>query len=157
MLERRAVLRAHVLPLIGLTVRPDQHDLVSNNAKTLAEAAYETGSSVWGLWVGDAPVGLIAMIHPAECPFTDYALADPRDGTPAAYLWRLMVAADQQGKGYGAAALQMAFETARTWGYDRIFAHVSHAPHSNLPFYQHYGFESTGVVEDDELVIVARV
>ncbi len=44
MLERRPVLRAHVLPLIGLTVRADQADLVSSNAKTLAEAAYETGS-----------------------------------------------------------------------------------------------------------------
>ena len=49
MLERRPVLRTHVLPVIGLVVRSDQLDLVSSNAKTLAEAAYETGSDVWGL------------------------------------------------------------------------------------------------------------
>jgi diamine N-acetyltransferase len=157
MLQRKPVLREHVLPLIGLVVRPDQLDLVSNNAKTLAEAAYETGSYVWGLWDGELPVGLMAMIHPAECPFTDYPLVDPRTGTPAAYLWRLMIAADHQGKGHGAAALQMAFDTARSWGYDHIFAHVSHAPHSNLPFYQHHGFDSTGVIEDGELVIVAQI
>lgn len=156
-LHRRPVIRAHVLPLIALTVRADQADLVSGNAKTLAEAAYETGSHIWGLWEGDAPVGLMAMIHPAECPFDDYPLVDPRNGTPAAYLWRLMIAANHQGKGYGAAALQMAVDTARSWGYTRLFAHVSHAPHSNLPFYQRYGFESTGVIEEGELVIVAPV
>ncbi len=103
------------------------------------------------------PVGLMAMIHRRECPFDDYPLVDPRDGTPAAYLWRLMIGADHQGKGYGAAALGMAFDTARNWGYDRLFAHVSHAPHSNLPFYQRYGFESTGILQEDELVIVAAV
>jgi diamine N-acetyltransferase len=157
MLERRPVLRAHVLPLIGLTVRPDQLDLVSSNAKTLAEAAYETGSVVWGLWDDTALVGLMAMINSAEHPFQDYPFNDPRDGTPAAYLWRLMIGADFQGKGYGGAALTMAFDQARAWGYIRMMAHVSDAPHSNLPFYQRYGFELTGLIEDDELVIAAPV
>ena len=91
MLERRPVLRTHVLPVIGLVVRSDQLDLVSSNAKTLAEAAYETGSDVWGLWDKAALVGLMAMINPAEHPFQDYPFTAPRDGTPAAYLWRLMV------------------------------------------------------------------
>jgi diamine N-acetyltransferase len=157
MLERRPVIRAHVLPLIGLVVRPDQADLVSSNAKTLAEAAYETGSQVWGLWDDQALVGLMAMINPSEHPWGDYPFVDPRDGTPAAYLWRLMMGADFQGRGYGAAALAMAFAQSRTWGYTRLIAHVSYAPHSNLPFYQRYGFETTGLVEDDELVIAAKL
>ncbi|MGL4319768.1 MAG: GNAT family N-acetyltransferase [Paracoccaceae bacterium] len=156
-LERRPVLRAHVLPLISLVVRPDQLDLVSNNAKTLAEAAYETGSYVWGLWDDATLIGLMAMINPAEHPFQDYPFVDPRDGVPAAYLWRLMVGAGFQGRGYGAAALTMAFETARKWGFARLIAHVSDAPHSNLPFYQRFGFERTGLIEDGELVIAAQV
>ena len=157
MLHRLPVLRAHVLPLIRLTVRADQLDLVSSNAKTLAEAAYETGSQVWGLWDDAALVGLMAMINPSAHPFQDYPFADPRDGTPAAYLWRLMVGAGFQGCGYGAAALQMAFTQSRAWGYSRLIAHVSHAPHSNLPFYQRYGFETTGLIEDDEQVIAVKV
>ena len=157
MLQRKPIIRAHVLPLIGLTVRSDQLDLVSNNAKTLAEAAYETGSSVWGLWDSETLVGLMAMINPSEHPFQDYPFVDPRDGTPAAYLWRLMVGAGFQGRGYGAAALEMAFETARDWGFTRLIAHVSDAPHSNLPFYQRFGFEPTGLIEDGELVIAAQV
>jgi diamine N-acetyltransferase len=153
MMQRKPVLRAHVLPLIGLAVRPDQLDLVSSNAKTLAEAAYETGSCVWGLWDDATLVGLMAMINPGEHPWGDDPFVDPRDGTPAAYLWRLMVGAGFQGRGYGAAALDMAFRQSRAWGYSRLIAHVSDAPHSNLPFYQHRGFYSTGVIDDGELII----
>jgi diamine N-acetyltransferase len=134
-MERRPVLREHVLPLIGLKVRPDQADLVSSNAKTLAEAAYETGSTVWGLWDQDVLVGLMAMIHPGEYPWDDYSFHQPGADRTAAYLWRLMVGAEFQGRGYGG-------------------AHVSDAPHSNLPFYERFGFRNTGVIEDGELVIV---
>ena len=158
MFSRRPVLREHVLPLIRLTVRPDQIDLVSSNAKTLAEAAYETGSHVWGLWDRENLVGLMAMVHPDECPWDeDYPLQKQGDRRTAAYLWRLMIGADFQGKGYGAAALAEAFTQARSWGYAKITAHVSYAPHSNLPFYERYGFQSTGVIDNEELIIVADI
>jgi diamine N-acetyltransferase len=158
MLSLRPVLRDHVLPLIGLKVRADQEDLVSSNAKTLAEAAYETGSYVWGLWDGEALVGLMAMIHPGEYPRDDYQLPQPPDNSAAAaYLWRLMIGSDFQGKGYGAAALAAAFAQTRTWGYTQVTAHVSDAPHSNLGFYERFGFVSTGVIDDGELVICADV
>ena len=65
----------------------------------MTEAAYETGSDVWGLWDKAALVGLMAMINPAEHPFHDYPFSDPRDGTPAAYLWRLMVGGGSSGQG----------------------------------------------------------
>jgi diamine N-acetyltransferase len=153
MLVRRPVLRAHVLPLIGLNVRPDQQDLVSSNAKTLAQAAYEPGSYVWGLWDADTPVGLMAMIHPGEYPWVDGTMNEPADDRTAAYLWRLMIGADFQGRGYGAAALQGAFTQTRDWGYSRLTAHVSSAAHSNLSFYERFGFRNTGGVEDGEIVI----
>ena len=153
MLVRKLVLRDHVMPLIKLSVRPDQQDLVSSNAKTLAQAAHEAGSYVWGLWDGDALVGLMAMIHPGEYPWRDYVSRQPTKDESAAYLWRLMVGADFQGKGYGTAALAMAFDQTRAWGLTRLTAHVSDAAHSNLPFYQRLGFRKTGEIEDDEVVI----
>ena len=153
MLVRRLVLRDHVPPLIRLIVRPDQQDLVSSNAKTLAEAAYEAGSHVWGLWDGDVLVGLMAMIHPGEYPWQDYLARQPSDDATAAYLWRLMVGANFQGKGYGAAALAMAFDQTLTWGLSRLTAHVSDAPHSNLPFYERHGFRKTGERDGAEVVI----
>ncbi len=153
MLTRRPVLRDHVLPLIGLTVRADQADLVSSNAKTLAQAAYETGSYVWGLWDGDTLVGLMAMIHPGEYPWDSHTAPEPDADRTAAYLWRLMIGAEFQGNGYGAAALAEAFTQTRAWGCARLTAHVADETHSNLGFYERFGFRKTGKVEDGELVI----
>lgn len=154
-LEARPVQRADVRALIGLAVRADQADLVSANVRTLAQAAYEPGSHVWGLWEGAVPVGLMAMIRPEG----ETAQTDPLRQQPShpegAYLWRLMIGAEFQGRGYGAAALSIAFATARAWGFSRLTAHVSNAAHSNLGFYERFGFRATGLVEYDELVIVA--
>ncbi len=157
MLTRRPVLRGHVRPLILIKVRPDQQDLVSDNAKTLAQAAYETGSYVWGLWDDDTVVGLMAMIHPGEYPWGDYAFHEPGEEQDAAYLWRLLIGAEFQGKGYGSAALAMAFAQTRAWGYSRLTAHVTDAAHSNMAFYERFGFRKTGKVEDGEAVIAVSL
>ena len=149
MIERRAVTRDTIRAIIGLTVRPDQADLVSPNVKTLAQAPYETGAFVWGLWVADQPVGLMAMVHPEQYQY--HAEGDDRE---AAYLWRLMIAADQQGRGYGRQALQMAVAQSRDWELPRLVASVTNAPHSNLGFYQAFGFRTTGRIVEDEVEIV---
>ncbi len=59
-LQRRSVDPDHVTVLGALQVRPDQRDLVTANASTLQEVQVAPGGHVWGLWVGDVPVGLIA-------------------------------------------------------------------------------------------------
>jgi diamine N-acetyltransferase len=157
MLVRRPVLREHVRPLIRIKVRPDQDNLVSNNAITLAQAAYETGAYVWGLWDDDTLIGLMAMIHPGEYPWGEVMPPEPCDDTTAAYLWRLLIGAEFQGKGYGSAALSEAFAQTRAWGCTRLTAHVSDTPHSNLGFYERFGFRKTGVVEDGEVVIAVDI
>lgn len=150
MLEKRAVTRETLWPLIRLEVRPDQRDLVSSNMKTFAEAPFETGAYVWGLWEGDEPVGLMAMVHPGE-----YQHYQPDDGIDreAAYLWRLMIAAPFQGRGYGRQAIAMVTQVARDWGCPRITASVADVPHSNMGFYERLGFRWTGGYEEGEKVI----
>jgi diamine N-acetyltransferase len=152
MLELRRVDRDTVRKLIALDVRPAQRDLVSPNAVTLAQAAYEAGSRVWGLWEGDVPVGLMAMVHPHEYPFHEDG-----DDREAAYLWRLMIDANHQGKGYGRAALDAAVAQTRAWGLPRIVATVADVPHSNISFYQRYGFRCTGRVIGDEVEITLNI
>ena len=152
MLEKRAVTRDHLWPLIELTVRPDQRDLVSSNMKTFAEAPFEPGSRVWGLWDGNQPVGLMAMVHPREYPFHKHG-----DDREAAYLWRLMIAADRQGRGLGRAAITMALQVAREWGCPRLTASVSDVAHSNMGFYQRQGFHWTGRFDEGEKVITRDV
>jgi diamine N-acetyltransferase len=148
-LEARPVTRETLWPLISLSVRDDQRDLVSSNMKTLAEAPYEPGSVVWGLWYGDTPVGLMAMVDPAGV-----RLHGPRLMPGAAYLWRLMIAADRQGRGYGGQALNLAVATARGWDASHLVTGVNDVPHGNRGFYERHGFRDTGVVEADDLLLI---
>jgi diamine N-acetyltransferase len=148
MIERRAVLRDHVAALIGLAVGEDQRGLVAVNAVTLAQAAYEPGARVWGLWEGSTVVGLMAMIDPRQADL------DPGDDPEAAYLWRLMIGAAHQGRGFGAAALAEAEAQARLWGLPRLAASVVERDGSALPFHLRYGFRRTGRTIDGEAEIV---
>ncbi len=147
--QARPVTRETLWPLINLSVRDDQRDLVSSNMKTLAEAPYEPGAVVWGLWDGDRPVGLMAMVDPSGVE-----LHGPHLHPGAAYLWRLMIAAECQGQGYGSRALAYAVETARGWGARHLITGVNPAPHGNRGFYECHGFQSCDVVEEEDLLLV---
>jgi diamine N-acetyltransferase len=149
MLEKREVTRETVAALIDLKVREDQPGLVADNVMTLAEAPYETGARVWGLWDADVPVGLMAMVHPDE-----FRWHDTGDDTEAAYLWRLMVDQHHQGKGYGRAAIGLALQVTRDWGKPRLVSAVSNVAHSSLGFYQRLGFRTTGRIVEGEVEIV---
>lgn len=149
MLARRLVARDEVVALIRLAVREDQRGLVAGNAATLAQVAYEPAAAVWGLWEGEAPsgvpVGLIAMIDPRE------ALLDPGDDPKAAFLWRLMIDASHQGRGFGAAALAEVEAQARDWGLARIATSAVDREDGALPFYLRHGYHRTGRVLDGEI------
>jgi diamine N-acetyltransferase len=151
-LAARPVTRDHLRTLFRLKVRPDQDGLVAPNEFTLAQASYETGSRVWGLWDGDTAVGLMAMVHPGEYPWHE-----PGDDRLAAYLWRLIIGADHQGRGHGRAALDLAIGVARDWACPRLTLSVVDAPHSNIGFYEHCGFRRTGHIIDGEIVMARDI
>lgn len=138
----RPVERAHVGALAALAIKPGQIGLVSANALTLAEAAYEPAASVFGIWNGTTPVGLIAMRDAAKYPL-DPEYQMPRD---AAYVWRLMISADHQRRGIGSAAMSFAREQAIAWGYRKISLTVVDAEGSAAAFYERFGFVETGRV-----------
>ncbi|MBL4813471.1 MAG: GNAT family N-acetyltransferase [Rhodobacteraceae bacterium] len=145
-LERRPVTRDHLKALFKLKVSNAQQMFVAPNEVTLAQQAYEPGGYVWGLWRDDTPVGLIAMVHPHE-----YADPEPGDDHDAAYIWRLMIGAAHQGRGYGKAALVEAEVQARAWGLPRLNLSFVEAPGSAEPFYTKYGFTRTGRVVSGEV------
>jgi len=149
MLERRDLTRETLRPIMQLKLRPDQDHLVAANAVTIAQCAYEQpGGYVWGLWDGDEPVGLLAMIHPHE-----YRHLEQGDDPDGALIWRLMIAAEVQGKGYGAAAIAECLAQARAWGLARVATSVVATPDSNIGFYERLGFQPTGAIIDDEIVM----
>ena len=147
-LARRPVERDHLGPLIRLDVREDQRGLVAPNAVTIAQVAYEPGAHVWGLWDGQTPVGLIAMVDPRE------GLLEEGDDPEAAFLWRFMIGAEHQGRGLGPAALGEVAAQARAWGLPRVATSTVDRPDSALPFYERHGYRRTGRIVDDEIELV---
>lgn len=77
---------------------------------------------------------------------------DPAD--PEVFLWRLMVDAGEQGKGYGWAAMQLILAHVRTLSHAKTFA-TSYVPGAGCPepFYRKLGFEETGEEDDGELIL----
>lgn len=149
MLERREITRDNLRPLLNLAVRPDQVHLVAPNPVTIAQCVYEQpGGYVWGLWDGETAVGLLAMIHPRE-----YQHLEPGDDPDGAYVWRLMIGAEHQGKGYGRAAIALCRDQARAWGLPRVALSVVQADDSNIGFYEKLGFRRTGGIVDGEIVL----
>lgn len=149
MVTFREVTRDTVDALIALEVAAHQRHLVTANVVTLAQAAYEPGAHVWGLYDGAAPVGMVALLDPrGHPPFLTYD-----DDPDAAFLWRLMIAEGHQGKGYGRAAIALVQELARGWGLPRLAASVSDMPDSNIGFYEGLGFRRTGKIIEGEIVI----
>ena len=152
-IEARAVDRGNLRALLDIKVRDDQRHLVASNAVTIAQVSYEPYSWLRGLWMGDQAVGLVAMIDLRP----DHPDVGPNDPKNAAYLWRLMIEATQQHKGYGRQAIVLAFQQARIWERDTLCLHVSEREGNALAFYRRFGLEPTGRVDTGEAVLTAPV
>ena len=149
MIEPSEITGANVDDILRLKVRDDQTHLVASNAVTIAQAHYRPNSWLRGLWSDRKAVGLLAMID----------LPDPDDDDPqnGAYLWRLMIDMNHQGRGYGWAAVELAFEQARRWQRDTLCVHVCEGEGSALEFYRRFGLEPTGRIDDGEMFLVGPV
>jgi diamine N-acetyltransferase len=70
------------------------------------------------------------------------------------FLWRLLIDRRHQRKGYGTAALDAIVEYVRGRpGGDTLFVSAAQGDGGPQPFYEGYGFLSTGQVVDDEVVL----
>ncbi|MEU9621740.1 GNAT family N-acetyltransferase [Streptomyces sp. NPDC087228] len=130
-----------------LKIRPDQEGLVKPVAWSLAQA-YATPELAWPRLVfdGEQLVGFVMAFfdirfHP-----------DEPDDKPRSGLWRLNIAAGQQGRGYGKFAVEAVCEEIRRRGQTR--ATVTYVPGAHGPegFYSRLGFRSTGEMSGDQVV-----
>ncbi|MEU8432020.1 GNAT family N-acetyltransferase [Streptomyces sp. NPDC029216] len=133
----------------AVRVGPDQEHLVSPVVKSLAEA-YVRSDIAWPRAVvdGDEVVGFVMAFldhlwDPEEDP------EDRRSG-----LWRLNIAADRQGKGYGRFAVEAVTEEIRRRGGTRVYVSWRPAENNAEPFYLGLGFRRTGELADGEPVAV---
>ncbi len=122
-----------------LEVAPDQRGFVAPNAVSIAEAHFAPEAWFRAIYAEDEPVGFVMLSLKPE--------------VPEFFLWRFMIAADHQRRGYGAAALALAIDHARALGAREILTSTVPGPGSPRPFYERLGFVATGAVEDGEEVL----
>ena len=126
--------------MLSDTLSEDQHHMVADNAMSIAQAHFSDKAWFRAIYADEQPVGFIMLYD------------DPEE--KQYYLWRLMIAGPYQGKGYGRQAIQLLIEYVRTRpGAEALLA--SYVPMEGGPkgFYHKLGFESTGEMEGDEVVI----
>jgi histidinol dehydrogenase len=137
----RTVTEANVDQLIQLDVAPQQQGLVATAAKSLAQASVLTPGRPLGIYDGDEAVGLLLLWDVRR---------DPDEPADQLYVWRLMIDAKHQRKGYGARTMRWVIDEARRLGVASVgLSHLTKPGHAG-PFYEKLGFRYTGKVEHDE-------
>ncbi|MGB0785022.1 MAG: GNAT family N-acetyltransferase [Alphaproteobacteria bacterium] len=147
MIDFRILTREAVGPLAALKVSVTQNKFCSSNLMTMAEASFEPGSTVYGMWDGDAAVGLLAIIDKAH----PCAILGEYEEANSLYIWRLMVDKDKQGKGFGRAALDFSKSLALKKRRLYLSLLVLDEPGGARLMYEAFGFRPTGNIVNGEI------
>jgi diamine N-acetyltransferase len=144
----REITAANRRAVEALAVTRAQEHYVAGVAESLLEAAETPGACPWyrALYVADAPVGFVMLSDNIPPERTEYL--------GPYFLWRLLVDAQYQGRGYGRAALDLVVDYVRTRpNAETLFTSVVPGERSPVGFYVKYGFVPTGAVFDGEPVL----
>jgi histidinol dehydrogenase len=144
-LQVHAVDAGNVDALLKLEVSPGQRPLVASVAQSLAQAAYSPAGRPLGLYDGDTPVGFLLLYD---------ARQDPDRPAEQLYVWRLLIDATHQRRGYGRLALEWVVAETRRLGLGSVgLSHTTWEGHAG-PFYERMGFAYTGEVDGVERKMV---
>lgn len=136
----REVTAETVRAVCALDVAPAQRAYVAPNAVSIAQAHFEPRAWFRAIYASKTPVGFVML--------------DENPDAGEYFLWRLMVAAEHQGNGYGRRALDLVVERVRGLPSARELL-SSYVPGDDGParFYRSYGFVETGELDEGEAVI----
>ncbi|HJN52584.1 MAG: GNAT family N-acetyltransferase [Pseudomonadales bacterium] len=141
----REITGKNLRAVLALDVTEDQKQVYPrSNAYSIAEGHYPPDDDpVWirAIYAGETPVGFLMT---SEAP--DQGVY---------FLWRLMVDATYQGKGYGYRAVELLIERIKASpnAKELITSHLKQDGNAG-GFYQHLGFEYTGeVINGDDHVM----
>lgn len=143
---------ADVVPLEKITVYPHQDNFIAPNPITIAQARFAKGAYDFCIWDEDERVGLIALIDLAEADDLD-EIDDPQ----AAYVWRLLIGKDNQGKGYGKATMALAEDWARARGKPVMQIQAVEDNTAAIGLYEKLGYVKTGKRAGSEIQLEKRL
>jgi diamine N-acetyltransferase len=136
----------------GVTVAPGQERFVDGVRASLSQAAWKPDAKPWcrAVYAGDVPVGFVMLAD--NVPPCQPDIPFPY------FLWKLLVGAQFQGRGYGRAALDQVVAYVRTRpGARELVTSVVTGEGSPLGFYLRYGFTETRQMLDGERVLRLRL
>ncbi|WP_107448908.1 GNAT family N-acetyltransferase [Streptomyces sp. P3] len=138
----------------GISVRPDQEFAVSPVMKSLAEAYVHPPGVAWPRLImdGDRPVGFLMAF--LDIDWTGGAGDVPvlRSG-----LWRLNIAAGEQGRGYGRFAVESVAAELRRRDAREMYVTWHEGENGPKDFYLRLGFRKNGERSEGETVGVLRL
>lgn len=129
----------------ALRVRHHQKQFVASVKRSLRHAAAAPKAHPWfrAVYCGDEPVGFVMLSW------------NPPTGRYKGryFLWRLLIDKRYQRRGIGRAVLEQIVELVRAEGATELLASYETGEGDPWPFYEEFGFERTGELDDDEIVI----
>jgi diamine N-acetyltransferase len=136
---------------LELRVAPGQEQFVASVEESFldAERYPEALARYWAVYDGDRIVGF-AMISdgiPEDVLAADDTLVGPY------FLWRLLMDAEQQRKGYGTATIDRVVDYVRSRGGTHLLVSYSPGDGNPGPFYERYGFVPTERIVEGERVL----
>lgn len=135
---------------LGIRVRPDQEHAVAPVVKSLAEAYVHPGVAWPRLIVdGDRSVGFLMAFFDIDWHEDGSVL---RSG-----LWRLNIAAGEQGRGYGRFAVESVAAELRRRGTKELYVTWHPGPDGPEGFYLGLGFRPNGEVSEGQTVGVLEL
>ncbi|MFI7504227.1 GNAT family N-acetyltransferase [Streptomyces sp. NPDC049687] len=144
-LKLEEITPANVDAALAIKVRPEQEFAVAPVVKSLAEAYVHPGVA-WPRLIldGDRPVGFLMAFFDIDWKLDGTVI---RSG-----LWRLNIAAGEQGRGYGRFAVQSVAEEIRRRGGRELFVSWHGGEHGPENFYLGLGFRRNGEKVEGETV-----
>ncbi len=130
--------------VIRLSVSTQQRQYIATNEDSLKEAQDNIEiARPFAIYVNGTMVGFAMFAF-------DENNEDPCDRY---WLWRFMIDASLQQKGYGSAALKEIIEYFQENGADQITLSTKESNKEALGLYHKFGFKENGDMNDDEIVL----
>jgi diamine N-acetyltransferase len=145
MVTLRPITEANREEVEALRVGPGQDRFVSSVARSLLEVSEEPDGRAlfWGVYDGETPVGFVMIADEVGSP--DYI---PH------YLWKLLIDERYQRRGFGTATLDLIVDYFLSRpGIEEMWTSAGQGDGSPVTFYEKYGFERTGEIVDDEILL----
>lgn len=148
----KKVTKFNLISILQLEVNPQQKKLVAPNAVSIAQAHFNKDAWFRAIYADNDPIGFV-MISDSSLKYRSNL-----NHRPSYFLWRIMIDAKYQGKGYGKQAMKLIIDhvKGRPKAKELLLSHFKSDGNAE-EFYKKLGFKYTGNEIGDELVMSLKL